>query len=298
MPIHAPRNRHIRKALYGILLLGLLLSTVGAGSPRAPRLSSSDGTQAASAGRSTDANAQTQAADALRDFGLVTDTDGWILISSHLYWTTNQGAGWTDITPALPASATIYAVEFLDAGIGWVLWAKSQADGKLVFQLAHTADHGITWNSRAIQTLAPDDPDANVENASMNWLDENIGWVSVKRKTGSNFSAGMLFGTRDGGQTWTRLSLPIGEPVHFVDSRVGWITGGPGGDRLYETQDGGDTWKKQPVPGGIADPGCPRAKRADHRRHSMRAQEPVSRGRDGRSADDGDLAAALRRGRR
>jgi photosystem II stability/assembly factor-like uncharacterized protein len=248
----ASGNSRLRKALHTFLLLGLLLFTVGADSPRAAGISSSGNARTDDVGRPTDLTAQTQTADELRDFGLVSGADGWILTGSHLYWKTDQKADWDDITPALPASATIHAVEFLDSEAGWVLWADTQADGGLVLELAHTADRGITWNSRVIQTLAPDDLDANVERASMDWLDENTGWVSIKQKTGVNFSAGMLFRTRDGGQTWTRLSLPVGEPVHFVDSRVGWIAGGPAGDQLYKTLDGGETWEKQSVPGSLA----------------------------------------------
>jgi hypothetical protein len=86
----------------------------------------------------------------------------------------------------------------------------------------------------------------------MDWLDENTGWVSVKCRTGSNFSVGMLFRTSDGGRTWERLSLPLGEAVHFVDRQTGWLAGGPAGDQLYRTQDGGVTWEKQPALGSLA----------------------------------------------
>jgi photosystem II stability/assembly factor-like uncharacterized protein len=239
-------NRLIRKVLYVILLLGMLFSTSGASNPFSFSLA-----EAGRGGGATDPMAQVQPVDELSDFGLISDTDGWILVGRHLYLTTSHGASWSEISPALPPAATIYAVRFLDAEMGWVLWSDSQAEGDLVLQVERTSDQGRNWNNSIIQTLMPNDPAANVGNASIDWLDEKIGWVSVKQITGSNFSSGILFRTEDGGQTWQRLTLPIGEPVHFVNNQVGWMAGGPARDQLFKTQDGGNTWEKQLVPGGI-----------------------------------------------
>ena len=224
----------------------MTFSTFGAGNPPAARETWS--------GLSTNPLASAQPVYELQDFGLLSNTDGWILLGRHLYWTGSNGANWSDITPPVPTAATILAVKFIDARIGWVLWSTSEANGNLVFQIAHTSDRGGAWNTTVVQTLAPDDPGADIENASMNWLNENTGWVSVKTKTGSNFSSGTLFRTQDGGRTWLRSSLPIGGPVYFMNgqaAQVGWLAGGPAGDQLYKTQDGGTTWEKQTVPAGI-----------------------------------------------
>jgi photosystem II stability/assembly factor-like uncharacterized protein len=194
---------------------------------------------------------QTQAVNEIRDFSLVSNTEGWTLVGNHLYWTSNHGTSWSEITPALPLTATVYAVSFLDAEQGWVLWSDLGADGSLVLQIEHTYDRGGKWNNRVTQTLMPDDPVADIENASMDWIDASTGWVSAKQKTGSNFSSGILFRTEDGGQTWQRLTLPIGEPVHFVNNRVGWVAGGPARDQLFKTRDGGNTWEEQPIPNAI-----------------------------------------------
>lgn len=234
-------NNLVRKALYAFMFLGMLFSTLGTADPHQAW------TKALSAPRG-----QTQTTGKFRDLGLISQTDGWVLIGSHLYWTVNRGVSWSEMTPSLPSDATIYAVRFLNTETGWMLWADSGADGSLVLQMERTSDHGNSWNNTVVQTLVPNDPDIDVESASLDWLDENTGWVSVKQKTGSNFSLGTLFRTGDGGQTWVRSPLPIGEPVYFVNSQVGWMAGGPAGDQLFKTQDGGGTWEEQSLPGGIA----------------------------------------------
>jgi PKD repeat protein len=192
--------------------------------------------------------AQTGAAQALRDFEMVSPTEGWILVGQQLYWTSDNAGRWDLITPDLPAGATVYTTSFLDAQTGWVLWGNQATDGSLVLQIESTSDRGGDWKRAIIQTFTPGDPEAAVENASMDWLDASTGWVSLKQQTGSNFSAGVAFHTKDGGQTWQRQDLPVGEPPQFVDSQVGWLAGGPAGDQIFKTQDGGDTWVEQAPP--------------------------------------------------
>ena len=238
-------NKTIRKILHGCLILGVLLSTIGAGGPLGAK--SMDRSRASAV-----AGVQANAPRSLVDFDLISSTDGWVLTGSRLFWTGSDGQDWIDITPGLPSTGSIHAVIFLDLQTGFVLGSNPQADGSLVLQLERTSDQGRHWASTVIQTFAPDDPLVNLENASMDWLDEKIGWVSVKQPSGSNFSSGTVFRTEDGGQTWVRLSLPIGEAIHFVNSQVGWLAGGPAGDQLFKTQDGGNTWEKQPIPAGLA----------------------------------------------
>ncbi len=184
----------------------------------------------------------------LRDFGVITNRDGWILVGNRLYRTSDHGISWSEITPALPSTAIVYAADFLDARLGWVLWSNFRADGSLVLQIECTNDGGMNWDQWLIRNLPSDDPTADIENASMDWLDANTGWISVKQKSGVNFSSGTLFRTEDGGRTWIESSLPIGEAVRFVNNRTGWVAGGPAGDQIHKTQDGGSTWEKQPVP--------------------------------------------------
>ncbi len=221
------------------MLAGMLFSTSAAGLPGVlPRPPAS-------------LQAQTGSTQAFRDFGMVSSTEGWILVGQKLYWTADNAASWSDITPALPDDATVYPASFLDARTGWLLWSSAAADGSLVLQIERTSDQGRHWEHALIHEFASGDPMAAVEGASMDWLDANTGWVSVRQQTGSNFSSGMAFHTTDGGQTWQRQAVPVGEPLHFVDSQVGWIAGGPAGDQLFKTQDSGDSWMEQSPPAGL-----------------------------------------------
>ena len=244
MLIYSALKKQIQKALCGFALVGLVFSPLGA-RPLAPILS--DISNGLSAGPKT----QIQTADELQGFAPLSASAGWIRMGSRLYWTADNGGRWEDITPALPSSAIVFSVAFLDTHTGWVLWADSEANGNLTFQSAHTSDGGLTWSNSLLQTLTAEDLDINVENASMDWLDENTGWVSIKRQTGSNFSAGALFHTLDGGRTWVRYVPPIGGPVHFVDRQIGWMAGGPADNQYYKTENGGVTWTEQPLPADV-----------------------------------------------
>jgi photosystem II stability/assembly factor-like uncharacterized protein len=66
--------------------------------------------------------------------------------------------------------------------------------------------------------------------------------------SGSSFSVGRLFATRDGGITWSERSAPIGDEVKFIDAQRGWLVGGPAGNQIYQTRDGGVTWHPQELP--------------------------------------------------
>ena len=99
----------IRKALYGIMLVGMLFSTPGAGTrlvrSRAP----------------VDPDVQSHASDHLQDYGLLSRTEGWALAGNRLYWTDSDGLDWNDITPVLPTDATLLAASFLRCRNGLAL---------------------------------------------------------------------------------------------------------------------------------------------------------------------------------
>jgi len=112
-----------------------------------------------------------------------------------------------------------------------------------------TSDGGKTWASSPLGT-------ANTESrgaaAYVDFVDPDHGWVVVKLVSGSNFSIGNLYRTVDGGASWAKLAIPIGDPVRFTTETDGWAAGGPAGDQLYVTRDGGKSWSPvdiEPPPG-------------------------------------------------
>ena len=233
-----------------LTVVTLLLGTLGPLSVQAARAQA----------LGTHTPAQTAALDPLangsikiQQYSPVSDGAGWILMDARLYWTKDAGTNWSEITPALPSGAIIYDVKFMDTKRGQVLYTNNNTDGDLLIQLASTTDGGDQWATAPVQTLVPDDPNADLENAWLDWVDENNGWVSTKTRTGVNFSSGILFRTTDGGRSWQRSSPPISAAVHFISSLTGWMVGGPAGNQLFKTQDGGANWQAQIISASLND---------------------------------------------
>jgi hypothetical protein len=186
---------------------------------------------------------QVSAQARLQQFDFLTPISGWVLLDQHVFWTTDSGQTWLEVTPEIPPEASIEAVDFLDEDTGWVLWTTIAPDGSSLFQLSHTSDHGTTWATRPLALFESGEPASFAEKAQMDWFDSQTGWISIKQSSGSNFSLGRLFVTTDGGASWKSNKLPVADQVYFAESDMGWAVGGPSGDQVFETRDGGFTWK-------------------------------------------------------
>ncbi len=180
----------------------------------------------------------------IQGFHMVLVDQGWLLLNNRLYWSTNGGAGWKDITPSYSQQATIADVNFIDENHGWVVLIVTSGDDP-VYAIARTADAGSTWQTEVVPLFSPGDVSAIAQAVYLQMLDSQTGWLVIKQSTSINFSLGTLFRTADGGHTWTRLTIPIGEPVTFINSSIGWVAGGAAGDELYRTQDGGSIWQSE-----------------------------------------------------
>jgi hypothetical protein len=178
-------------------------------------------------------------------FQQVAPGQGWILFDGKLYWTNNDGAAWTDITPP---KADIEAVTFLDAsrGSSQLLAIVSAVDG---YALTVTSDSGAIWQTRVLNLPALARVNAPIAKVFMGWRTDLHGWLVFKLATGSNFSRGVLFVTDDGGVTWAERTVPLGEPVTFADENNGWVTGGSAGNQTFGTHDGGISWESVPENG-------------------------------------------------
>lgn len=178
------------------------------------------------------------------DFGPVSERSGWLLAGRQLYWTDTAGTTWRDITPDGIEEAQAAAAAFTQDGRGWLVSAAADATGVARYTLARTEDRGQTWQQAALALFADSEAGNYPAALYLERLDAVTGWLVVKHVTSSNFSAGDLFRTTDGGQTWERLSLPLGEPVQFASANVGYVKGGPTGTAAYRTTDGGQTWQQ------------------------------------------------------
>ena len=181
----------------------------------------------------------TQVLAPLDDFQRIDGSHGWVLTGGQLFLTQNSGADWTDITPA--DGGALRAAYFIDPGLGFTV-AQTFSGDQVSFSLFTTTDQGASWDRSSLASYPVTDPRAAVSLVHLQFLNREAGWVVLKRATSINFNLGTVFRTTDGGASWAASAGPAGEAVHFYNSSVGFMTGGPTKNILYRTSDGGRTW--------------------------------------------------------
>ncbi len=123
---------------------------------------------------------------------------GWAGRGGRLYWTTDNGANWTDITPpaARGSGEHIADIFFLDVHHGWVLFAE-YGEPQCKFDLAYTGDTGATWSVTHVTVAV-----GNLDPAGrITFADNQHGWMVLQIATAA-FHSGLLLLTSDGGRTW------------------------------------------------------------------------------------------------
>jgi hypothetical protein len=113
--------------------------------------------------------AQEQEQVVLSQFDRLTASSGWILLDRHLFWTSDAGQSWEEMTPSMPANADIQDIHFIDTSTGWVLWTTMDLNGSASFSIAHTIDRGNTWTSRPLSPRQV--RSVLVEKAEISWFD-------------------------------------------------------------------------------------------------------------------------------
>src|SRR5579859_3411366 len=157
----------------------------------------------------------------------VSPSDGWAVASDRILHTSDGGRHWVIQLRTRP-NAQLGAVDFVDATHGWAVGAT---------ELLATTDGGTRWHAlpepclpiRAVDFFSPSDGVAVAGGKLSYWgvLDPPLG-------------AGALLATTDGGARWHRLPAPPHvESACFSYARRGWIGAGGG---IYGTADGGRTW--------------------------------------------------------
>ncbi|HXH48445.1 MAG TPA: CAP domain-containing protein [Terriglobia bacterium] len=191
---------------------------------------------------------------------LLTPTTGWVTRFGSLYWTTDSGSHWTNITPVPPGvryAGGVESVFFLNTQEGWVvvsypdatvpLTEKALQTRKTLYDIAQTVDGGQTWSLLPLTypQLPHWEQEAQGPPANMFFLDSLHGWLVMAMTGSSNFAPGKLLATDDGGRNWKWVNDPgtVGELL-FTSTQDGWLAGGPGGLGLYSTHDGCKTWER------------------------------------------------------
>jgi photosystem II stability/assembly factor-like uncharacterized protein len=194
---------------------------------------------------------------------------GWMLVGnpqdlseSTLYHTADGGQNWT----STPAPFGMGRLQFLDEQNGWAMANISCGAGSCDLDIFKTTDAGQTWDKVSSATSDNNNQPSTLpfvgDKNGMTFLDMQHGWVG-----GSEPKDGYvwLFATKDGGQTWKQVNLPLPngyttstisvDPPEFFGSQDGvmpvtlfinsshWV--------LYITHDGGQSW----TPGSVVDSG-------------------------------------------
>jgi hypothetical protein len=178
----------------------------------------------------------------MEDMKLISSGSGWALAGHRLYWTSDNGQSWDDITPG-DKQQPVSKAFFIDTKTGWAIL--SGDDGAVAsITIASTRNGGRSWHNTqvALDTIAQGRRVGGV--ASVFFEDSQQGWLILHLSSSSNFSIGAALHTEDGGSTWTVLpSPPAAGNIIFITSQDGWMAGGPAGGQLWFTRDGGRTWQ-------------------------------------------------------
>ncbi len=203
-------------------------------------------------------------------------------IDEALYWTTDNGKHWRNITPPITPKEDLSDFFFLDAHHGWAIFERSEDEtqtfgqavkqrsgwlrasvteeerSKLQLVLAATTDAGATWSKKSL-TLPLQDYFLNENLSYLNSIDVNgiafadpvHGWLQLSYWIGMHGHGSLLAVTSDGGKTWTK-AINYPDP-NFADMLLvtpieGWVFGtvAPDGtpNSLFVTRDGTKTWQE------------------------------------------------------
>ncbi|HEY4082404.1 MAG TPA: YCF48-related protein [Burkholderiaceae bacterium] len=153
------------------------------------------------------------------NFQFLDENVGVVANNGRLSQTKDGGNSWLDVGP-LPSNST--KVRFQSATHGVAFGSSG---------LFETSDGGLTWAPRFTGV-------AYYINAVV-YADANTAWASD--------SSGNLLKSTDGGTTWQRSSLSVGNTslfaIQFLDPNHGWIVGSTG--TIIATSDGGSSWQAQ-----------------------------------------------------
>jgi len=170
---------------------------------------------------------------------------GWAVGSKGTLLATNDGGkSWQQRSSA--TQDVIRDIFFLDDHNGWTVcevneYELKEKDDPRAY-LMRTTDSGATWQRIEIKGL-----DVDARFTRVLFSRSGRGWVFGE--------AGLIYSTRDGGLTWTRLESPTRHLLlggTFIDDDRGWLVGA--GATIIQTSDGGDTWHQSRLPESALDP--------------------------------------------
>ena len=135
----------------------------------------------------------------LRAVYFLDQSRGWVAGSNGtLLATTDGGATWKKLSPL--TKDTFQDVYFADDEVGWLVVTRDifkLKSNEAASYLLKTEDGGTTWRQ---VLLSGEDPNARL--VRLVFADAQHGWVFGE--------SGIVFGTHDGGRSWSESRLPEG----------------------------------------------------------------------------------------
>ena len=130
---------------------------------------------------------------------------GWASSGGALYWTTDNGKEWKNITPRIHGG--IVSVFFLNSSTGWVL-GSPLGEVPADFELAFTQDSGSSWSVTQLNLGVDPNSATLLGQGDIEFLDTDRGWMNLALQSGAPYHSGLLFRTEDGGKHWTLSKGP------------------------------------------------------------------------------------------
>ncbi|MBA2493671.1 MAG: DUF1906 domain-containing protein [Acidobacteria bacterium] len=142
----------------------------------------------------------------IKDIQVFGEKSGIAYTSDTIWRTDTGGETWREIALPKSFSETISAVSFLNETIGWAILADEQ-NARL--ELVKTSDGGNSWTKTPVNLRQEDLREADLGNTFLQYIDENNLFLLLPLPTSSNFSGASFYESRDGGNTWNRLTRSI-----------------------------------------------------------------------------------------
>jgi photosystem II stability/assembly factor-like uncharacterized protein len=178
------------------------------------------------------------------------DHGGWVLTTTGLYLTVDEGATWRSaVVPGPVTGRGVLGMDFADAAHGWIATLDGPNPLATDFDVWRTTDGGRTW-ARAV---VPEGANRSDTMGPVEFYELDPGHLFLF--VGGGMPDGYvsdLYESRDGGRTWLpdRVTPDAGVtgPIAFADPTHGVVSGGAPGSRLFSTDDSGRTWTRTAIP--------------------------------------------------
>jgi Rv2525c-like, glycoside hydrolase-like domain len=164
----------------------------------------------------------------VEDVGWLDLVTGWAVSGGRLYWTTDRGENWRDISPA-----PVQIAYFLPDGYAWALTFLDVDQPTLYV----SSNWGLSWEPRSL-----DLPTYEWRPLQLQFTSQRTGWMVIQKVASLPFQTSIMMKTSDGGLTWQAVELPVTGKISFTSSSDGWLINDEY-EQALRTQDGGLTWQ-------------------------------------------------------